>query len=259
MASPGHPAARPECPPGWRTGPPDFVGIGADRSGTTWWHSLISSHPQVSLAPGAQKEVHFFDPFWDGSFGEEDAGRYREHFPRAEGTIAGEWTPRYMYDVWAPALLARAAPDARLLVSLRDPLARYRSHLRTAIAAEGRETFLGRPATLALSRSLYAYPLLRVLRHFPRQQLLVLQHERCVAGTAGELRRTFEFLELGDVDWMPPDAERPINTGPPDIEVPSALEQDLDVTFAEDLRRLREIAPEIDPSLWPGAAAEVAS
>jgi len=106
MAIPGQPAAPPECPPGWNIGPADFVGIGADRSGTTWWHSLISSHPQVSVAPGAEKEVHFFDPFWDGSFGEDDAARYREQFPRAEGAIAGEWTPRYMYDVWTPARLA---------------------------------------------------------------------------------------------------------------------------------------------------------
>src|SRR6185436_19482718 len=94
MAIPGQPAAPPDCPPGWSIGPADFVGIGADRSGTTWWHSLISSHPQVSVAPGAEKEVHFFDPFWDGSFGEDDAARYREQFPRAEGAIAGEWTPR---------------------------------------------------------------------------------------------------------------------------------------------------------------------
>jgi hypothetical protein len=253
MARPGHPAAPPECPPGWTTGPPDFVGIGADRSGTTWWHSLISSHPQVSVAPGAEKEAHFFDPFWDGSFGDDEAARYREQFPRAEGTIAGEWTPRYMYDVWTPALLARAAPDARLLVSLRDPLDRYRSHLRTRIAVLPDDAFLGADSAIALSRSLYAYPLLRVLRHFPREQLLVLQHERCVTDTAGELRRTFEFLGLDDVDWAPPDAGRAINTGPSGVEVPEALEHDLDATFAEDLRRLREIAPEIDPGLWPGA------
>jgi len=257
MARPGHPAAPPECPPEWTTGPPHFVGIGADRSGTTWWHSLVCSHPQVSVAL-TEKELHFFDPYWDGSFSDEDAERYRRHFPRAEGTIAGEWTPRYMYDVWTPALLARAAPDARLLVSLRDPLTRYRSHLRKVIAGEGRDMFLvlGRTPTVALSRSLYAYPLLRVLRHFRREQLLVLQHERCIADTAGELRRTFEFLGLEDADWLPPDADEPVNTGPTGIEIPAALEEDLTSTFAEDLRRLREIAPEIDSSLWPGAEGE---
>jgi hypothetical protein len=255
MARPGYPSPPPECPPGWTTAPPDFVGIGADRSGTTWWHALICSHPQVSVAPGAEKELHFLSAFWDGGFSDAESKRYRLYFPRAPGTIAGEWTPRYMYDVWTPALLARAAPDARLLVSLRDPLMRYRSHLRTAIAAQGTENFLGRPAALALMRSLYAYPLLRVLRHFPREQLLVLQHERCVADTAGELRRTFEFLGLDDVDFVPPDAERPLNTGPSEIAVPASLEQDVSATFAEDLRRLREIAPDIDASLWPGASA----
>jgi Sulfotransferase family len=253
MARPGHPAAPPECPPGWTTGTPEFVGIGADRSGTTWWHALVCSHPRVSVVPGAEKELHFFDPFWDGSFGDEDAERYRQYFPRAEGSIAGEWTPRYMYDVWTPALLARAAPHAKLLVSLRDPLARYRSHLRTRIAVLPQDAFLGAEAAIALSRSLYAYPLLRVLCHFPRERLLVLQHERCVADTAGELRRTFEFLGLDDVDWVPEEAERPLNTGPAQIEVPAGLEQDVAATFAEDLRRLRDIAPEIEPGLWQGS------
>ena len=156
--------------------------------------------------------MHFFDPFWDGSFGDERRRALPARTSRARsGTIAGEWTPRYMYDVWTPALLARRAPaDARLLVSLRDPLERYRSHLRTRIAALPDERVSSAAtAAIALSRSLYAYPLLRVLRHFPREQVLVLQHERCRRRPAGELRRTFEFLGLDDVDWMPPDAEQP--------------------------------------------------
>ena len=41
--------ATPECPPGWRTGPPDFVGVGAQRSGTTWWYRLLLDHPRIEL------------------------------------------------------------------------------------------------------------------------------------------------------------------------------------------------------------------
>ena len=40
----------PECPPGWRTGAPDFVIFGAQKSGTTWWFRLIEQHPGCRAA-----------------------------------------------------------------------------------------------------------------------------------------------------------------------------------------------------------------
>ena len=96
--------------------PPDFVGIGAQRSGTSWWHGLIETHPHVHALGWPFKELHFFDERRDA-----DARAYHELFRRPRGRLAGEWTPRYMYDAHTPALLRRAAPDARLLVMLRDP------------------------------------------------------------------------------------------------------------------------------------------
>lgn len=38
---------------------PDFLGIGAPRSGTTWLHAMLSKHPDVWMPP--LKEVHYFD------------------------------------------------------------------------------------------------------------------------------------------------------------------------------------------------------
>jgi hypothetical protein len=29
----------------WVVGPPDFVGVGTQRSGTTWWWQLLCDHP----------------------------------------------------------------------------------------------------------------------------------------------------------------------------------------------------------------------
>ena len=37
----------PECPAGWTTGAPDFVIIGAQKSGTTWWQGLMESHLEI--------------------------------------------------------------------------------------------------------------------------------------------------------------------------------------------------------------------
>jgi hypothetical protein len=249
-SAPPGPLSVPPCPPGWRTGPPDFVGIGAQRSGSSWWYELVVSHPGVSVVPGTRKEVHFFDDRWDGGFTMEDVQRYHAYFPRPDGRLVGEWTPRYMYDTWTPLMLARAAPEAKLLAILRDPVTRYRSHLGFRLERFGRGANGSLAAADALSRGLYASQLQRVLRHFPREQLLVLQFERCLADPAAQLRRTYEFLGL-DPDVPLPDLERPINAGRVTFELPADVEAELVAAFAQQVPALLEIVPDLDLELWP--------
>ncbi|MDY6993754.1 MAG: sulfotransferase [Pseudomonadota bacterium] len=38
---------------------PDFIGIGAQRSGTTWVANVMSLHPEIWVPP--LKELHYFD------------------------------------------------------------------------------------------------------------------------------------------------------------------------------------------------------
>ena len=93
-----------------------------------------------------------------------------------------------MLDPWTPPLLRRAAPEARLLVLLRDPVERFRSG-RTL--AENRLTVgstRARRGQRGFQRGVYADQLLRLWRAFPREQVLVLQFERCVADARAELR-----------------------------------------------------------------------
>ena len=55
----------PPCPPGWHTGPPDFVILGAQKAGTTWWFRLIEAHPGVVQPETQRPELHFFDRLTD--------------------------------------------------------------------------------------------------------------------------------------------------------------------------------------------------
>ena len=114
---------------GWTVGPPHYVGVGAQKAGTSWWNRLIQSHPDVVNAGGQPKELHFFDRSWEVPFDDAAVEAYRRHFPVPEGSVAGEWTPGYLIDFWTPELIRRAAPDARILVLLRDPIERFRSGL----------------------------------------------------------------------------------------------------------------------------------
>jgi len=245
----------PQCPPGWRTGPPDFVGIGAHRSGTTWLYQMIVAHPDVAVPPGRPKEIHFFESFWAGGFTPADIARYHRYFPRPEGKLVGEWTPRYMFDTWTPRMLAAAAPGARLLVVLRDPVARYMSHLGTHLG-KGPERALRGPAvaSIALARSLYMAQLRAVLLHFSRDRLLVLQFERCMRDPEAELQRVYEFLGL-DASFVPADQSRRVNTGGT-IELGAEMVEDVGRMLTPDAAALARAFPEIDLSLWPGVRPE---
>ena len=246
------PLEAPECPEDWRTGSPDFVGIGAQRCGTSWWYAAaIRSHPQVQRS-ALGKEVHFFDRFWSGEAPPDLAARYGRLFPRPPGKLTGEWTPGYMADFWTPALLRAAAPDARLLVMLRDPVERYRSALAFVQrrAAEGDGL---RPASLreAMWRGFYHQQLRRVLELYPREQVLVLQYERCAAEPIAEMERTCRFLGLR-LRRRP--SERLLERGTPAQASPPLEEtsrRELTALYRDDVRRLAELVPEIDLALWP--------
>lgn len=250
--APGKAQVAPRVPAGWTIAPPDFVGVGTARSGTTWWDSLIHAHPDVARAEGVPKEVHFFDRFWRGECTDADIAAYQAFFARPAGGQAGEWTPGYMLDVWTPPLLRRAAPDAKLLVLLRDPVERFRSG-RTL--AESRLTVAASPraaANAGFQRGVYADQLLRLWRTFPREQVLVLQFERCVRAPVAELRRTFTFLGLD------PDAANAIDVAAvvngsrgPKVDLSLAQRTTLVARYAPENRRLAELlGDDLDLSLW---------
>lgn len=236
----------PECPPGWHTGPPDFVGVGVQRAGTTWWYGLIESHPEVDDNNGV-KELHYLSRYWNRPFTEADGAEYHRFFPRSEGHISGEWSPGYMSHFWVPALIARTAPNAKLLVRLRDPIERYRSGL--VLQSETAPLrFSG--ASTAFRLGLYASQLEQLFQYFPREQVLVLQHEQCTRDARGQLARTYEFLGV-DPTYVPPDIDVRRNEGTaakPDL--PPHILASLKVAYAPELARLGALVPGLDLSLW---------
>ena len=113
--------------------------------------------------------------------------------------MTGEWTPDYFTFPWVPRLLARAAPDARLLLLLRDPVERFRSGLahldRMGTPVDGTAM------ADAVQRGYYRAALEVWLEHFDADQLLVLQHERLRARTGRcSWHVTFAHLGLAPTD-----------------------------------------------------------
>jgi len=251
--APMGPPEPPDCPPAWTIGAPDFIGVGAQKAGTSWWNALLHQHPDVHRSGGQPKELHFFDDRWETPWTAADADRYARYFPRPAGGAAGEWTPGYMIDFWTPGLIARAAPEARILVLLRDPIDRFRSGLTHTDDAT-RTTLSHRDAAGAFQRGLYAQQLRRLFEAVPRERVLLLQYEQCRADAPEELARTFAFLGLREATLDASAFSREVNpTTGRKVELAPGLRAALLDGYAIDLEQLRGLAPELDLGLWPSA------
>jgi hypothetical protein len=212
--------------------PPDFLLIGAKRGGTTSMFNYLLTHPDVlPLFPRPQKikGAHFFD-----TGATRGAAWYRSHFPtavarrlaerrRGRRVLVGEASPYYLFHPLAARRAATVVPHAKLVVLLRDPVERAYSHYKErvrhdaeplsfedALAAEpqrlagehdrlvadGAYTSYAHEQQSYLSQGLYLEPLREWLRHYPREQLLVLRSEDFYADPQRAYDEVLAFLGL---------------------------------------------------------------
>ena len=171
-------------------------------------------------------------------------------FPRLEGKLSGEWTPSYVSQFWTPQLIRRAAPEAKLLVLLRDPVERYRSALNH-YATRGRRIDQNL-AGEAFNRGLYAMQLGHLIGVVPPEQILVLQYERCRESPTEQLDATYRFLGLTQ-GFRPEALERKINAAKAvgGYELDLSSRRELVRAYRSDVDRLADLVPTLDRSLWP--------
>ncbi len=245
----GQPPAPPAAPVGTVQGPPDFVGVGVPKAGTSWWFNLIEAHPDV--APPVQKELNFFNRFFFerapvDALGDDAFRAYHGFFPRPPGKKSGEWTPSYLFSYRLPPFLRKAAPEAKILVLLRDPVDRYRSDISRAMPRRERRNVRYK----GLVRGIYTPELAPWEAEYGPDELLVLQFERCVRDPAGQLAATYRFLGLDDT-YRPPRLADPVNVTKSKRGLPTSLERLLVELYEPDVVALADRHPEIDISLWP--------
>jgi hypothetical protein len=119
---------------------PDFLIIGAQRSGTTSLYRYLCSHPQVAPAV-LNKGIHYFDTNY--TKGER---WYRTHFPSSpyrawvgrrggvSRVVTGEGSPYYVFHPLGAERIAACVPNARFILLLRDPVDRAYSHYQHEVA-----------------------------------------------------------------------------------------------------------------------------
>lgn len=179
---------------------PDFVGIGAQRSGTTWIYEMLRSHPDVCMSP--EKEINFFNESYD-----KGVGWYARYFAKcADNTVTGEFSPRYLSDPNTPERMKDVLPDAKLIVSLRNPAdevySRYcymvtrQMHTGTFENTLAQQTYL-------IEQAYYYQHLVRFLKYYKRENVLILIYDDLLADPRAFLQGIYSFLGV-DSNYLPP-------------------------------------------------------
>ncbi len=212
---------------------PTFLILGATKAGTTTLHAMLGMHPEIFVTP--RKEPPFFDAEYDRGL----EYYWRTYYADWCGQPAsGEARPCKLYLDYVAPRIRESLPDAKLIVMLRDPVARCYSHwwdrqsrgkeplpFRRALDANLRDLevegrFVGREgerrwlAGLSpdkrfstvrtfLDAGHYATHLSRYLALFPREQIGVFWLEDLIADPAAVLAAVWRFLGVSDSAPVP--------------------------------------------------------
>ena len=149
---------------------PNLVYIGPDKAGSSWLFKLFNVHPDIYVTPA--KDIYFFDRYYD-----KGMDWYAKQFAGCENQkIVSEISHDYLYDEPAIARIKEHMPDAKLMVSLREPAERTFSaylHLIKSGNFEGtfEEAIEAQPQVV--DNSCYGKHINMVLKHFDVSQLCV--------------------------------------------------------------------------------------
>lgn len=226
----------------------DFLGIGAQKCGTTWLYSLLNAHPRLYFPPA--KELHF----WDNQthpVSTTALESYKKLFSvsHAAGKLKGEITPAYAFlPTNMIGQIKNEMPDVRLFYIIRDPVARAWSSAQMALGRAEMQIeeasdqwfmdhFRSRGSR---TRGDYAQCLDNWLSIFKPEQLLLLQYEQIASEPIALLKKLSGHLGI-DADLLlnSPMLQKKVFEGPGHPIRPT-LKSFLEELYAEPKQRLKE-------------------
>jgi hypothetical protein len=193
---------------------PNLFIAGAPRCGTSSLHAYLQSVPGIYMS--RIKEPNFFSRKVIGDGHPmvkpiRNEKQYLRLFEAAgDAKIIGEATPFYLEDPEAAALIDGTVPDAKVVVSLRDPVERLHSHylmmrnnrqalgsfmeeIQRGLALQGRHRNL---AVLSPSTGLYSRHLERFRRIFGNDRFKIVILEEWRNNVPRALRQLLAFLDV---------------------------------------------------------------
>lgn len=183
---------------------PDFLIAGAAKAGTTSLYEYLRQHPDVYMSPLKEPGYYCADELTI----EEAPIRTREQYEALFAGVKheraiGEATTRYLPSPNAAERIKRDLPEARIIISLRNPADRaYSSYLgRLRGNREHRPVEEAmQPDSYYFATSLYYESLLRFYERFRHVKVVLFDDLR--ADARALMRELYTFLEV-DPGFVP--------------------------------------------------------
>lgn len=185
---------------------PNFFLVGASKAGTTSLAHALGAHPEVFMS--SPKEPNFFNLFDDA---ETVCPKRLKEYLRIYETasreeIVGEASVSYLASSKAAQHIKSFNPDAKILISLRNPIHRARS-LYEMYARHGlKDSF---PSTIRddpwlVNQCFYFEAVGRYLSLFPSDQIMFIDFDDLVQRWDGCLINIFNFLSVSHIQTRNP-------------------------------------------------------
>ena len=177
---------------------PNYLVIGAARSGTGWLARNLRLHPEIFMH--SKKELHFFDKDYN-----KGIGWYEQYFNNVNqnSKAIGEGTPAYLYDDNVAGLIKKHLPNVKLIASLRDPVDRAYSHYSYRDRERQSEgvslTFEQKieDTPRLIETGLYAKQLEIYYDLFPKENILIVLYDELKKDPKQYLEKVYKFLDVG--------------------------------------------------------------
>lgn len=216
---------------------PNFLIIGAAKSGTTALYEYLKQHPDIFFSN--PKELRYFS--YSGSYpknvpekylhkGVTSLLEYKSYFDAVKDeVIIGEASPMYLYTPGTSEKIKEIIPNAKLLAILRNPVDRALSAYTHAIREwkEPAKTFeeaLSKESERIdqgwgmlwhyINAGYYYKQLLCYYNNFPKQNIKVVLYDDLTSNCLGLLKDIFNFLEV-DPSFSPNISNKPNVSGYP--------------------------------------------
>lgn len=201
---------------------PDFLVIGAPKSGTTAFHEYLRQHPEIFI-PALKNPAFFIYEGLESSFWGKNVinniDTYHSLFQLKKNEKAiGEVSPGYFPDHSAPARIYKYIPDVKLIVILRNPIERAFSqfYFNRQIGVERYSDFEKALETeMKIMQGLkhehnpkyirtgfYNQQLTRYNNFFSDNQMLILLYDDFLNNPIKELQKSFKFIGVNS-DFIP--------------------------------------------------------
>jgi len=194
---------------------PNALIIGVQKAGTTTLHNWLSQHPAI-FGLNELKDFDFFSRYNDEKFIAAELGKY---FKAAnDNPIRLHSCVNYIFYKDALTRIKSLCPDAKLIVVLRDPVARALSaynyfrkmqretrDLGSALVYSPRAnvTYTRENCDLTyLEHGYYFQQLSECFEIFPREQVLILDFDELKNKPEKVVHETFQFLGVSN-DFTP--------------------------------------------------------